>query len=133
MIKFKYLLILTAACMLTAASCEKPEPSTPDQGKPNPEQPEPEQPEPGKSDFTLISEQMADLGLSVKWAGWNIGASKPEEYGDYYAWGEVEVRDESTYKYNMWDHYRFGWAGKNPHHKVLHEPGERYRRPEYHP
>ena len=117
MIKFKYLLILTAACMLTAASCEKPEQATPDQGKPNPEQPEPEQPEPepeqpepGKSDFTLISEQVADLGLSVKWAGWNIGASKPEEYGDYYAWGEVEVRDESTYKYNMWDHYRFGWA-----------------------
>lgn len=31
-----------------------------------------------------------DLGLSVKWASFNVGASKPEEYGDYYAWGETE-------------------------------------------
>lgn len=31
-----------------------------------------------------------DLGLSVKWAGFNLGATKPEECGDYYAWGEVE-------------------------------------------
>ena len=31
-----------------------------------------------------------DLGLSVKWASFNLGASKPEEYGDYYAWGETK-------------------------------------------
>ena len=31
-----------------------------------------------------------DLGLSVKWASFNLGASSPEEYGDYYAWGETE-------------------------------------------
>ena len=31
-----------------------------------------------------------DLGLSVKWASFNLGASKPEEYGDYFAWGETE-------------------------------------------
>ena len=31
-----------------------------------------------------------DLGLSVKWASFNLGASKPEGYGDYYAWGETE-------------------------------------------
>lgn len=30
-----------------------------------------------------------DMGLSVKWAGCNLGATKPEEYGDYYAWGET--------------------------------------------
>ena len=28
-----------------------------------------------------------DLGLRVKWATCNLGASKPEEYGDYYGWG----------------------------------------------
>ncbi|MCH5319667.1 MAG: PEGA domain-containing protein [Paramuribaculum sp.] len=28
-----------------------------------------------------------DLGLSVKWATCNIGATSPEEYGDYFAWG----------------------------------------------
>ncbi len=31
-----------------------------------------------------------DLGLSVKWATMNIGATTPEEYGDYFAWGEIE-------------------------------------------
>ena len=43
-----------------------------------------------------------DLGLSVKWATMNVGASKPEDYGDYFAWGETEpkeVYDWSTYKY----------------------------------
>jgi hypothetical protein len=38
-----------------------------------------------------------DLGLSVKWASWNIGASAPEEYGAYYAWGETEPK--------WWDGY----------------------------
>ena len=43
-----------------------------------------------------------DLGLSVKWATCNVGASKPEEYGDYFAWGETTPKstyDWSTYKY----------------------------------
>lgn len=43
-----------------------------------------------------------DLGLSVKWASFNVGASKPEEYGGYYAWGETEEKsyyDWSTYKW----------------------------------
>lgn len=37
--------------------------------------------------------QCVDLGLSVKWAGWNVGAAKPEEYGGYYAWGETEEKE----------------------------------------
>ena len=43
-----------------------------------------------------------DLGLSVKWASCNVGANSPEEYGDYFAWGEVTPKhsyDWSTYKY----------------------------------
>ena len=43
-----------------------------------------------------------DLGLSVLWASCNLGASSPEEYGDYYAWGETETKDDyswSTYKF----------------------------------
>ena len=46
--------------------------------------------------------EYVDLGLSVKWATCNIGASKPEEYGNYYAWGETATKTEydwSTYKY----------------------------------
>ena len=35
-----------------------------------------------------------DLGLSVKWANCNIGANKPEEYGDYFAWGETTTKSD---------------------------------------
>lgn len=46
--------------------------------------------------------EYVDLGLSVKWATCNVGASKPEDYGDYFAWGETEPKDYydwSTYKW----------------------------------
>ena len=46
--------------------------------------------------------QAVDLGLSVRWASWNIGASTPEEYGAYFAWGETdknEIYNWSTYKW----------------------------------
>lgn len=33
--------------------------------------------------------EWVDLGLSVKWATMNVGASKPEDYGDYFAWAET--------------------------------------------
>ncbi len=55
-----------------------------------------------------------DLGLSVKWASWNVGASSPEEYGGYYAWGETREKSyyyATTYKYwqeNESD-YQEGW------------------------
>lgn len=41
--------------------------------------------------------EYVDLGLSVKWATCNLGASAPEEYGDYYAWGEIETYYEDGY------------------------------------
>lgn len=43
-----------------------------------------------------------DLGLSVKWANCNVGASSPEGYGGYYAWGETEKKidyTKSSYQY----------------------------------
>ena len=43
-----------------------------------------------------------DLGLSVKWATMNVGASSPEDYGDYFAWGETTTKTTyswSTYKW----------------------------------
>ena len=46
--------------------------------------------------------EAVDLGLSVKWATFNVGATKPEEYGGYYAWGETDEKenyDWSTYKW----------------------------------
>lgn len=46
--------------------------------------------------------EYVNLGLSVKWATCNIGASSPEDYGDYFAWGETTPKstyDWSTYKW----------------------------------
>ena len=48
-----------------------------------------------------------DLGLpsGTKWAAYNVGATKPEESGGYYAWGETEEKDdysESTYKFGYY-------------------------------
>lgn len=45
-----------------------------------------------------------DLGLpsGTKWACCNVGASSPEEYGGYYAWGETMTKnryDWNTYKH----------------------------------
>ena len=40
--------------------------------------------------------QAVDLGLSVNWASCNLGATSPEECGDYYAWGETEKKTQYT-------------------------------------
>ena len=45
-----------------------------------------------KDDEVLVQGVAVDLGLSVKWANCNVGASTPEEYGDYFAWGEVHPK-----------------------------------------
>jgi hypothetical protein len=47
--------------------------------------------------------QYVDLGLSVKWATMNIGATSPEDYGNYYAWGETSPKSSyysSNYYYS---------------------------------
>ena len=50
-----------------------------------------------------------DLGLSVKWATCNVGATLPEEYGNYYAWGETEPKENyfgSNYKFCNYTKYK---------------------------
>lgn len=47
--------------------------------------------------------EYVDLGLSVKWATCNVGATRAEEYGDYFAWGETQAKSTynwSTYKWS---------------------------------
>lgn len=59
------------------------------------------------------STNAVDLGLSVKWASVNIGASKPEEYGEYYSWGETATKidyDWTTYKYCSSDRYMIKYS-----------------------
>ena len=47
---------------------------------------------------------MIDLGLpsGTKWACCNVGASKPDAYGDYYAWGETQTK--RTYDWKTYIH-----------------------------
>ena len=66
---------------------------------------------PENSDITLVepgsgpsSDDWVDLGLpsGLLWATRNVGATSPEDYGDYFAWGETSpksVYDWSTYRY----------------------------------
>ena len=46
-----------------------------------------------------------DLGLpsGLKWSDQNLGANAPEGYGNYYAWGETEIKDDYS-----WDTYKYG-------------------------
>lgn len=60
-----------------------------------------------------------DLGLSVKWASCNIGASKPEEAGNYYSWGETRAKGDyswGTYKWARGEKFtltKYNWRSDN--------------------
>lgn len=67
--------------------------------------------------LTLIADvklEEVDMGLKVKWASFNIGAGKPEEYGLYYQWGDTQgyTSDPSDgklfqYRVNETSHYKW--------------------------
>ena len=82
--KKKYSVFALGALMMFVVSCEKGT-----DGIDNKE-------EQGTENTDTFFVEAIDLGLSVKWASCNVGASA-EDYGGYYGWGEVE--ETSTYKY----------------------------------
>lgn len=51
--------------------------------------------------------EWVDLGLTsgTKWATCNVGATKPQNYGNYYAWGETTTKSIYT-----WNNYKYGSA-----------------------
>ena len=51
-----------------------------------------------KTESLINGHDWVDLGLpsGLKWATCNVGASSPEDYGDYFAWGETETKSEYT-------------------------------------
>jgi hypothetical protein len=74
-----------------------------------------------KSDVVGFSAEpeAVDLGLSVKWATCNLGATRPEEYGDYFAWAETAPKDDyswGTYKWCMGDMYTMTKYCNNSYH-----------------
>lgn len=76
---------------------------------------------------TINGHDWVDLGLSVKWATCNVGATSPEGYGNYYAWGNTTpatnnaytIGNSSTYGKQVgdisgnaqYDAARYNWGG----------------------
>ncbi|MBO4587845.1 MAG: hypothetical protein J5711_02960 [Bacteroidales bacterium] len=60
--------------------------------------------------------EWVDLGLpsGLLWYSCNLGANAPEEYGDYYAWGEIEPKSEYT-----WATYRYATVDSNGNAEIL--------------
>ena len=50
------------------------------------------------------SHEYVDLGLpsGLKWATCNVGATKPEEFGDYFAWGETQPKEDYSWTTYKW-------------------------------
>ena len=109
-------------CGLSIPKCQykgkhpKNKPTTPAQQQPS----KPAKPaaKPRPTTGTLNGYDWVDLGLSVKWATQNVGASNPSDYGDYFAWGETRPKSSYTWsncfdcldgKYDgRWGTYRLG-------------------------
>jgi len=64
----------------------------------------------GPNEFTL-RDDVVDLGLpsGTLWAKRNVGASKPEEYGDYFAWGETTGYGSDTSDGRSFDWASYKW------------------------
>ena len=62
----------------------------------------PEEPE------KVVVPEAVDLGLSVKWASFDVGATKPGEVGWFVSWGETAPKDT----YYKWENYV--WCNRSP-------------------
>ena len=54
--------------------------------------------------YVKAEPESVDLGLpsGIKWATFNVGATKPEGYGEYYAWGETEPKSDYSWATYKW-------------------------------
>ncbi len=71
-----------------------------------------------ESENEINGHKYVDLGLSVKWATCNVGATSPADYGNYYAWGETGIKpaysDENCVTYGE----TMGDIGGDPRYDV---------------
>ena len=85
-------------CTISARSCDPADPANTD---------------PGYCTVTVSGTtynvfESVDLGLSVRWASMNVGASAPEGRGDYFAWGDPEPYYEAGYSASPSGHWKTG-------------------------
>lgn len=66
----------------------------------------------GETRLAFMPYKVVDMGLSVNWAICNVGASKPEDYGNYYAWGETEPKNEYDWFTYRWCNSRKDYLTK---------------------
>ena len=73
------------------------------------------------SDNFINGHEYVDLGLpsGKKWATCNVGANKPEDYGDYYAWGEVRTKIEYTDNNSVTYGKKYNDIKGNPQYDVV--------------
>ena len=67
---------------------------------------------------TINGHAYVDLGLSVKWATMNVGATSPGGYGDYFAWGEVRTKSAYTEKNSQTYNKEIGEISGNSQYDV---------------
>lgn len=53
-------------------------------------------------EYKHVTLEAVDLGLTVKWASTNLGASRPQEYGDYFIWGNTQDKPSFTLLSDKW-------------------------------
>ena len=76
--------------------------------------------------------EYVDLGLpsGLKWATCNVGASKPEEYGNHYAWGEISTKSNYSSDNSVTYGKKFSDIGGNPTYDVARKQwGSTWRLP----
>ena len=58
--------------------------------------------------YTINCHKYVQMSDELKWATCNVGATNPQDYGNYYAWGETEPKN--TYE---WNNYKWMQNGKD--------------------
>ncbi|MBQ9556375.1 MAG: hypothetical protein IJV05_09130 [Muribaculaceae bacterium] len=93
----KFFLLMAIALPLVFISCNDDEPAVSD------------------------GHEWVDLGLpsGTLWATCNVGADSPEEYGDYFAWGETAPKDEYFWYNYKWAHWEYDTI--NDHYYIIKE------------
>ena len=76
--------------------------------------------EEGATTASLNGHEWVDLGLpsGIKWATCNVGASTPEQYGTYFAWGETKPKDEYSLENSVTYNQSISDFSGNPQYDV---------------
>ena len=76
--------------------------------------------------------EYVDLGLSVKWATCNVGASSPEDLGNHFVWGEIGASECGSYsKKHINDLELTDISGDKAHDAARASWGGSWRMPTY--